>query len=210
MPYHLCSRLGIRMSTYVRQAYLLPLALCAPMAAVLWFLQRWFVPHSYLQLIPQLLAAGVVYGLCLGWAHLTDRALKVEGLPAPSIDQRGVGRDGDEGVQLGIELFNAAETHFRQLHGRDLFAVHQFSCFGESERRETCIVGNRLSFASGWTRADCDSRNQCPRRSGQSCFHKQPARQMRNSHAALLCAKPRRHGESVASARVPLLAYDIS
>ena len=82
MPYHLCSRLGIRMSTYVRQAYLLPLALCAPMAAVLWFLQRWFVPHSYLQLIPQLLAAGLVYGLCLGWAHLTDRALQVEGLPA--------------------------------------------------------------------------------------------------------------------------------
>jgi O-antigen/teichoic acid export membrane protein len=82
MPYHLCSRLGVRMSTYLRQAYLLPLALCAPMAATLWLLQRWFVPHNYVQLIPQLLAAGLVYSLCLGWGHWTNRVLQVEGLPA--------------------------------------------------------------------------------------------------------------------------------
>jgi hypothetical protein len=101
------------------------------------------------------------------------------------LDQRGVGRDGDEGVQLGIELFNAAKTRFRQLHGRDLLAVDLLRCFGESEQREICIVGSRLSFAAGRTGADCDSRNQGPRRSGQSCRHKPPARQMRNPHAAL-------------------------
>ena len=128
-----------------------------------------------------------------------------------SLDQRGVGHDGDEGVQLGIELFNAAETRFRQLHGRDLFSVHQFRCFGESERRETCIVGSLLSFASGWTGADCDSRNQGPRRSGQSCFHKQPARQMRNRHAVLPYTKPGRHEEECCERpRAKLLAYDIS
>jgi O-antigen/teichoic acid export membrane protein len=77
MPQHLCSRLGIRLFTYLRQAYALPVILCAPMAAALWLMHRWYVPHSYLQLIPQLLAAGGVYALCLGWAHWTNRALKV-------------------------------------------------------------------------------------------------------------------------------------
>lgn len=83
MPQHLCSRLGIRMSTYLAQAYALPVILCAPMAAVLWLMHRWYVPHSYLQLIPELLVAGTVYALCLGWAHWTNRALKVGGLSTP-------------------------------------------------------------------------------------------------------------------------------
>jgi O-antigen/teichoic acid export membrane protein len=84
MPYHLCSRLGIRLSIYVRQAYLLPVVLCTPMAVVLFLMHRWFVAHTYFQLIAQLLAGGVVYALCLGWAHLTNRALHVEGLSAPA------------------------------------------------------------------------------------------------------------------------------
>jgi O-antigen/teichoic acid export membrane protein len=77
MPYHLCSRLGIRVSNYLRHAYTLPLILCAPMAAVLWLLQRRSAAHSYRQLIPQLLIGGLVYGLCLGWAHWTNRTLHV-------------------------------------------------------------------------------------------------------------------------------------
>jgi O-antigen/teichoic acid export membrane protein len=77
MPYHLCSRLGIRVANYLREAYLLPVLLCAPMAAVLWALQRRSVAHSYRQLIPQLLAGGLVYGACLGWAHWTNRTLHV-------------------------------------------------------------------------------------------------------------------------------------
>jgi O-antigen/teichoic acid export membrane protein len=84
MPYHLCSRLGIRMSTYLRQAYLLPLLVCAPMTVVLLLLQRRFAAHSYRQLIPQLLAGGLVYGLCLGWAYVTDRALHVTELSSPT------------------------------------------------------------------------------------------------------------------------------
>jgi O-antigen/teichoic acid export membrane protein len=77
MPYHLCSRLAIRIPIFVRQAYLLPLILCAPMAATFFLMHRWFVAHTYPQLIAQLLAGGLVYGLCLGWAHLTNRALRV-------------------------------------------------------------------------------------------------------------------------------------
>jgi O-antigen/teichoic acid export membrane protein len=77
MPYHLCSRLGIRISTFVVQAYLFPLILCAPMAATFFFMRRWFVAHTYPQLIAQLLAGGLVYTICLAWAHMTDRALRV-------------------------------------------------------------------------------------------------------------------------------------
>ncbi len=84
MPFHLCSRLDIRMSTYLRQAYLLPLMLCAPMALVLVIMQKLSPAHTYRQLIPQLLAGGIVYGLCLGWAYMTDRALHVGDLTSPA------------------------------------------------------------------------------------------------------------------------------
>lgn len=77
MPFHLCSRLGIRMTTYLRQAYMLPLLLCAPMAAVLVLMQHWFVAHTYRQLAVQLLAGGLAYAVCLGWAYATNKALHV-------------------------------------------------------------------------------------------------------------------------------------
>jgi O-antigen/teichoic acid export membrane protein len=80
MPFHLCSRLGIRVTTYLRQAYALPLMLCAPMVVVLLLMQRWFVPHTYRQLAVQLLAGGLTYAMCLGWAYFTDRALRVGNL----------------------------------------------------------------------------------------------------------------------------------
>jgi O-antigen/teichoic acid export membrane protein len=82
MPRHLCSRLGIRVTNYLRQAYVLPVLLTLPMAAVLWLLQRKSMAHTYRQLIPQLLVGGVVYGLGLGWAHWTNRTLRVGDLAA--------------------------------------------------------------------------------------------------------------------------------
>jgi len=87
MPHHLCSRLGIRVTTYLRQAYLLPLMLCVPPAAVLLVMQKLSMAHTYRQLIPQLLAAGSVYAVCLWWAYATDRALHVGDLgdPAPRV-----------------------------------------------------------------------------------------------------------------------------
>ena len=84
MPFHLCSRLGIRVSTYLRQAFLLPLIVCMPMAVVLLLMRRWFVAHTYRQLALQLLAGGLVYGLCVAWAYLTDRAMHVGDLAPTS------------------------------------------------------------------------------------------------------------------------------
>jgi hypothetical protein len=77
MPYHLCSRLGVRISSYLRHAYLLPVVTCAPMALVLLLMRRWFVPHGYKQLAIHLFAGGVVYGGCLAWAYVTGKALHV-------------------------------------------------------------------------------------------------------------------------------------
>jgi hypothetical protein len=80
MPHHICSRLGVRLSTYLKQAYLLPIMLTAPLVVVLLLMRRWFVAHTYRQLAVQLLAGGVVYAVCLGWAYVTGRALHVADL----------------------------------------------------------------------------------------------------------------------------------
>jgi len=72
------------MWTYLRQAYQLPLLLCAPLAMVLLLLQRWIVPHSYRELIPQLLIGGIVYGLGLAWAYFSNRALHAANISTPA------------------------------------------------------------------------------------------------------------------------------
>lgn len=82
MPWHLCSRLGVRMTTYLRQAYLLPMMLCVPLATTLVLLQRWHVPHTYRQLIPQLLIGGTVYAIGLAWVYWNDLGLKTGDLGA--------------------------------------------------------------------------------------------------------------------------------
>ena len=90
MPFHLCSRLGIRVSTFLRQAYVLPLMLSAPMVAVLLLMRHWFVAHTYGQLAGQLLAGGLVYGSCCAWAYVTGKALRVGNL-VPSAEQQPPG-----------------------------------------------------------------------------------------------------------------------
>jgi O-antigen/teichoic acid export membrane protein len=77
MPRHLCKQLGIRIRTYLREAYILPLLITIPMVLVLLLMQRWFIPHHYVGLAVQLLIAGTVYGLGLLWVVLTKRALRV-------------------------------------------------------------------------------------------------------------------------------------
>jgi O-antigen/teichoic acid export membrane protein len=77
MPGHLCKQLGIRIGTYLREAYALPVLITVPMVLVLMLMQRWFIPHHYVELAVQLLIAGAVYGLGLLWVVLTKRALRV-------------------------------------------------------------------------------------------------------------------------------------
>lgn len=82
MPHHLCRLLGIRIRTYLREAFVLPFLITAPTAAVLLLMQRWFIPHTYRQLALQLLIGGVVYGLGLIWVYATGRALRAGELAA--------------------------------------------------------------------------------------------------------------------------------
>src|SRR5215467_2067908 len=82
LPWHLCRQLQIKMATYLREAYWLPLILCVPLAAVLLPMKQWFIPHNYLQLVLQVAIAGLVYGLALWWAFASKRALKVGKLHA--------------------------------------------------------------------------------------------------------------------------------
>jgi O-antigen/teichoic acid export membrane protein len=84
MPRHMCSKLDIPVFTYLRQAYLLPLLLCMPAVAALVVMQRISAAHTYRQLIPQLLVAGSIYGVCLWWAYTTNRALHVGDIGRPS------------------------------------------------------------------------------------------------------------------------------
>ena len=80
MPFHLCSLLGIRMSSFLRQAFLLPLALALPPAMILLLMQRWLVPHTYRQLGLQLLIVGGIYAALLAWAHSAGKLLRVGNL----------------------------------------------------------------------------------------------------------------------------------
>jgi O-antigen/teichoic acid export membrane protein len=77
MPSHLCRQLGIRVITFVREAYTLPLLSCLPLVTVLLLMQRRHVGHSYKQLAFRLSVGGLVYGLCLAWAFVTNKALRV-------------------------------------------------------------------------------------------------------------------------------------
>jgi O-antigen/teichoic acid export membrane protein len=78
MPRHLCRQLGVRLGTYLREAFVLPALITIPLAAVLWLMKFWFIPHNYRQLGVQFLIAGSVYGLGLLWAYRSKRLLRVD------------------------------------------------------------------------------------------------------------------------------------
>ena len=90
LPGHLCRLLRIRLRTYLYDAFALPLALCIPLVAVLVLMQRWFIPHKLRELLIQLVIAGSLYGLELGWAFWTKRAWVVGHLGANPEDEFSV------------------------------------------------------------------------------------------------------------------------
>ncbi len=82
MPGHLCRLLGIRLRTYLREAFVLPFLITVPLILVLLLMKKWFIPHTYRQLGVQLVIGGAVYGLGLFWVYATNRVLKVGELAA--------------------------------------------------------------------------------------------------------------------------------
>ena len=101
MPWHLCRQLDIRMRTFLREAYTLPLLCPLPLVAALLLMRRWFVPHNYRQLGVQLLIGMIVYGLGLVWVVLTNQAFHVgelASLESSALAASGVG-SGPEAYQ---------------------------------------------------------------------------------------------------------------
>lgn len=87
LPAHLCHLLGVRLTTYLYRAFVLPLALCVPMIATLLLMQRWFVPHRLRELLLQFGIAAGVYVIGLGWAFWANRAWDVGRLGANAEDE---------------------------------------------------------------------------------------------------------------------------
>jgi O-antigen/teichoic acid export membrane protein len=77
LPRHLCRTLGVRVLTFVKEAYTLPLLLLIPQAATLLLLKRRFVPHTYLQVALQVLISLLPYGAGLLWAVWSKRVWQV-------------------------------------------------------------------------------------------------------------------------------------
>jgi O-antigen/teichoic acid export membrane protein len=71
LPEHLCRILEMRLRDFLSQAYLAPALLCVPLVAVLLTLRYFFVAHTYLELLAQVAAGAVVYGVGLLWFLLT-------------------------------------------------------------------------------------------------------------------------------------------
>jgi O-antigen/teichoic acid export membrane protein len=84
MPHHLCARLGVRMRTYLQEAYQLPLAICIPTIVVFLLMHRWFTPHTYPQLAIHLLAGWMAYGACVAWAYRSGKVMHVGKFERPS------------------------------------------------------------------------------------------------------------------------------
>ena len=84
LPRHLCRVLNVRMGTFLREAYVLPVLLSLPTVGVLILLRRWFYAQNYLQLALQILLGLVPYGLGLAWAIWTGRVWRLRQLYVPA------------------------------------------------------------------------------------------------------------------------------
>ena len=87
LPRHLCNLLGIKLRTYLSQAFLLPVLLNIPLLACLLLMRRWYIPHHLPDLLVQLAIAGVVYGIGLAWAFWSHRAWDVGQLATHEEDE---------------------------------------------------------------------------------------------------------------------------
>jgi O-antigen/teichoic acid export membrane protein len=91
MPRHLCRILDVRMRTFLRETYTLPLLLCSPTVVALLLVRRWFFARTYPQVLLQIIIGLVPYGIGLAWALWTKRVWQIEGMePAQQLDPVGM------------------------------------------------------------------------------------------------------------------------
>ena len=111
MPRHMCRLMGVRIGTYLREAYTLPVLLTLPLAATLLLVRQWFVARTVFEVAFQAALAFLPYGLGLVWAIRKKRAWQVSDLAiAPA---RPSGRRIRRNVSAG------AVTTGRDLHKKN-------------------------------------------------------------------------------------------
>jgi O-antigen/teichoic acid export membrane protein len=84
-PRYLSRLLGVRVWTFLREAYVLPLALCTPLVALLLAMRHWFPVHRLIPLATEILLAMLVYSAGLWWAVHTRRVYEVGDLASPEL-----------------------------------------------------------------------------------------------------------------------------
>jgi O-antigen/teichoic acid export membrane protein len=72
LPRYVCRLLKVPLLDFLKEAYLVPLALCAPQVAALLFLQHLFRARTFLELAVQVIAGGLVYGIGAIWFLLRE------------------------------------------------------------------------------------------------------------------------------------------
>jgi O-antigen/teichoic acid export membrane protein len=87
MPRHLKRQLGVPVSSFVRQAYVLPLLLNLPLVGVVWLANRFFTPRNLIQLVLEIGAAFFIYGIGVLWAYKTGRVFRVAESGSPVLPQ---------------------------------------------------------------------------------------------------------------------------
>jgi len=85
IPRYVSRMLGVRIGTYLREAYVLPLALTAPLVAVLLGLRHWFPVHHLLPLAGEIVIAMAVYGVGILWAVRSGRVYEVGDLASKEV-----------------------------------------------------------------------------------------------------------------------------
>ncbi len=76
-PRYLAGLLRVKQTTFLREAYTLPLLLCLPQIAVLLAMREWFPVHRLLPLLGEILVSMSVYGGGVFWAVRTGHVYKV-------------------------------------------------------------------------------------------------------------------------------------
>jgi len=90
LPRHMCRLLGVRIGTYLREAYTLPVLLTLPLAVTLLLERRWFVARTYFEVGLQALIGFLPYGLGLLWALRKKRLWQVSEMSTAPPDEVAV------------------------------------------------------------------------------------------------------------------------
>jgi O-antigen/teichoic acid export membrane protein len=90
LPRHMCRLLGVRIRTFLREAYTLPILFSIPMVVAFILMKRWFIARTYAELGLQILIGLLPYGLALAWGFYTKRLWEVGELTTAQMDEVSV------------------------------------------------------------------------------------------------------------------------